>query len=80
LLHITSLDEFSAYILFPTFLLAPKARLFSYSQGGNFGEFSLGQMVWEFDEVVFGNEVGKVHGPIKTQFEYHLIEITSRTT
>ncbi len=51
----------------------------SAKQGGNLGELSPGQMVREFDEVVFGNEVGKVHGPIKTQFGYHLIEITSRT-
>jgi len=36
-------------------------------------------MVKEFDEVVFSSEVGKVHGPVKTQFGYHLIEITSRT-
>jgi peptidyl-prolyl cis-trans isomerase C len=36
-------------------------------------------MVKEFDEVVFSAEIGKVHGPIQTQFGYHLIEITSRT-
>jgi len=48
-------------------------------QGGDLGEFGPGQMVGEFDEVVFNAEVGKVHGPIKTQFGYHLIEITSRT-
>lgn len=48
-------------------------------QGGNLGEFSPGQMVKEFDEVVFSSEVNKVHGPVKTQFGYHLIEITSRT-
>ena len=51
----------------------------SGKQGGNLGEFSPGQMVREFDEVVFGNELGQVHGPIKTQFGYHLIEVTSRT-
>ncbi len=51
----------------------------SGKQGGNLGEFSPGQMVKEFDEVVFRDEMGKVHGPIKTQFGYHLIEITSRT-
>ena len=33
----------------------------------------------EFDKVVFNEEVGQVHGPIKTQFGYHLLEITSRT-
>ena len=48
-------------------------------QGGDLGQFTPGQMVQEFDEVVFRDEVGKVHGPVKTQFGYHLIEITSRT-
>lgn len=51
----------------------------SRRQGGDLGEFSPGQMVREFDEVVFSGEVGKVLGPVKTQFGYHLIEITSRT-
>jgi peptidyl-prolyl cis-trans isomerase C len=50
----------------------------SGARGGNLGEFSKGQMVPEFDEVVFGAEVGKVHGPVQTQFGYHLIEITKR--
>lgn len=51
----------------------------SSRQGGELGEFGRGQMVREFDEVVFTGELNKVHGPVKTQFGYHLIEITSRT-
>jgi peptidyl-prolyl cis-trans isomerase C len=51
----------------------------SGQQGGDLGEFGPGQMVQEFDTVVFNAEVGKVHGPVKTQFGYHLLEITSRT-
>ncbi|MDD2388982.1 MAG: peptidylprolyl isomerase [Desulfobacterales bacterium] len=47
--------------------------------GGDLGEFYPGQMVKEFDQVVFNEEVGKVHGPIKTQFGFHLVEITSRS-
>jgi len=47
--------------------------------GGELGEFGPGQMVKEFDEVVFSGEIGVVHGPVKTQFGYHLLEITSRT-
>ncbi len=47
--------------------------------GGDLGEFGPGQMVKEFDEVVFSGEVNKIQGPVKTQFGYHLIEITSRT-
>jgi peptidyl-prolyl cis-trans isomerase C len=50
----------------------------SGKQGGDLGEFGPGQMVKEFDQVVFNEEVGKVHGPVKTQFGYHLLEITSR--
>ncbi len=51
----------------------------SGQSGGDLGEFSPGQMVKEFDQVVFNEEVGKVHGPVKTDFGYHLIEITNRT-
>ncbi len=51
----------------------------SGKSGGDLGEFSPGQMVKEFDQVVFSEEVGKVHGPVKTDFGYHLIEITNRT-
>jgi peptidyl-prolyl cis-trans isomerase C len=51
----------------------------SGKQGGALGEFGPGQMVREFDEVVFSGAIGTVLGPVKTQFGYHLIEITSRT-
>jgi peptidyl-prolyl cis-trans isomerase C len=51
----------------------------SGKQGGDLGEFGPGQMVKEFDAVVFHEELGKVHGPVKTQFGYHLLEITSRS-
>lgn len=46
--------------------------------GGDLGSFQPGQMVREFDEVVFSEQIGVVHGPVQTQFGYHLIEITSR--
>jgi peptidyl-prolyl cis-trans isomerase C len=48
-------------------------------EGGDLGSFGPGQMVREFDQVVFSGELNKVHGPVKTQFGYHLLEITSRT-
>jgi peptidyl-prolyl cis-trans isomerase C len=51
----------------------------SGKDGGALGEFQPGQMVDEFDEVVFKAELNKIHGPIKTDFGYHLIEITERT-
>ncbi|MCK5114299.1 MAG: peptidylprolyl isomerase [Phycisphaerae bacterium] len=50
----------------------------SGKSGGDLGSFTPGQMVKEFDVVVFSETVGVIHGPVKTQFGYHLIEITSR--
>jgi len=47
-------------------------------QGGDLGSFGRGQMVKEFDEVVFSAAVGVVQGPVKTQFGYHLLEVTQR--
>ena len=46
--------------------------------GGELGEFGPGQMVKEFDEVVFSADLNEVQGPVKTQFGFHLLEITSR--
>lgn len=50
----------------------------SGKKGGALGTFFRGQMVKEFDDVVFSAEIGKVQGPVKTQFGYHLILITER--
>ena len=55
------------------------SRCPSGRQGGELGSFGPGQMVPEFDKVVFSGELNKVHGPVQTQFGYHLLEITSRT-
>lgn len=45
----------------------------SSAKGGDLGTFGRGQMVKEFDEAVFQGEVGKILGPVKTNFGYHLI-------
>ena len=54
------------------------SRCPSKSQGGDLGQFGPGMMVKEFDEVVFSAEVNTLQGPVKTQFGYHLVEVTSR--
>lgn len=51
----------------------------SGQNGGELGTFSQGQMVPEFDTVVFNEALNEVHGPVKTDFGYHLLEITSRS-
>lgn len=50
----------------------------SGSKGGDLGRFAKGMMVPEFDKVIFRDELNVVHGPVKTDFGFHLIEITSR--
>ncbi|MGB7324415.1 MAG: peptidylprolyl isomerase [Rubripirellula sp.] len=51
----------------------------SGAEGGALGSFGPGQMVPEFDAAVFGGNVGEVQGPVKTDFGYHLLEVTNRT-
>ena len=51
----------------------------SGQKGGDLGEFGRGQMVKEFEDAAFLGEIGKVLGPVKTQFGYHLIRVESRT-
>jgi len=51
----------------------------SSANGGDLGQFGPGMMVPEFDKVVFSADVGSVEGPVKTQFGYHLLEVTSRS-
>ena len=50
----------------------------SKAQGVDLGQFGPGMMVKEFDEVVFSADVNTLQGPVKTQFGYHLLEVTSR--
>ncbi|GAC31386.1 peptidylprolyl isomerase [Paraglaciecola polaris] len=50
----------------------------SGKKGGDLGEFSPGTMVKAFDNVVFKKEILTVHGPVKTQFGYHLIKTLYR--
>ncbi|CAA6810614.1 MAG: Peptidyl-prolyl cis-trans isomerase PpiC [uncultured Sulfurovum sp.] len=55
-----------------------KSKCPSGAQGGDLGIFDQGQMVPEFDKVIFNDELKVVHGPVQTQFGYHLIFITNR--
>lgn len=48
----------------------------SAQNGGDLGWFGLGQMVQPFEDAVVAAEVGKVTGPVKTDFGYHLILVT----
>lgn len=51
----------------------------SKKNGGNLGEFHKGDMVKAFDDVVFKRPILKIHGPVKTQFGFHLIKTLYRS-
>ena len=50
----------------------------SKEDGGNLGYFGHGQMVPQFEEVVFKLGKGEVSEPVKTQFGWHLIKIEDK--
>ena len=47
----------------------------SKDMGGDLGWFGRGQMVPEFEDVVFSAKPGDIVGPIKSQFGYHVIKV-----
>ena len=51
----------------------------SGKSGGSLGEFGPGQMVPEFDAVIWTADLDKVTDCVKTQFGYHLIIVTKRS-
>ena len=77
------LEEMKAEIDNSPVKFAEFAQLYSEcpssSAGGSLGEFGRGAMVKEFDEVVFNDELNKVHGPIETKFGCHLIYVSQRS-
>ncbi|MDZ5606052.1 peptidylprolyl isomerase [Bacillus pseudomycoides] len=48
----------------------------SGEQGGSLGEFTRNEMVTEFAEAAFKQEVGTISDPVKTDYGYHIIKVT----
>ena len=48
------------------------------TSGGALPPFSKGQMVPEFEQAVFSQEVGKISEPVKTKYGYHIIKVEER--
>lgn len=47
-------------------------------KGGDLGEVKPGQMVKPIDKVIFKQATNKVHGPVKSQFGFHLVVVYFR--
>ncbi len=52
----------------------------SARNGGDLGEFGRGAMVAAFDQAAFALPLNTLSEPVLTDFGYHLIEVTKRTT
>ena len=50
----------------------------SGKKGGDLGEVRPGQLVKAIDTVIFKRPLGVIHGPIKSQFGYHLVHVFFR--
>lgn len=50
----------------------------SGSDGGNLGWVSPGQMVPRFEEAMMAAEVGKLAGPVRSQFGWHILQVQER--
>ena len=50
----------------------------SKDKGGNLGAFPKGRMMPEFEKVAFGIKPGTLSAPVKTQWGWHVIEVTKK--
>ena len=71
------LDEINAGKSFE-YLASAYSLCPSGAAGGDLGYFGRGMMVKPFEDAAFSLEVGEISKPVKTQFGWHLIQLTDK--
>lgn len=49
-------------------------------RGGDLGWFGEGQMVGQFEEAAFAADLGRIVGPVRTAFGFHVLQVIDRRT
>jgi len=48
------------------------------SNGGDLGYFTSLQMVYPFENLIYGTDVGEIGGPVRTKFGYHIVKVIDK--
>ena len=60
--------------------LLKNTQIVQAAPGGDLGSFGRGQMVPAFEKAAFTQKIGDVGEVVETQFGYHLIKVTKKST
>lgn len=48
------------------------------NNGGDLGYFTVFQMIYPFESVVYKSEIGEVSNPVRTRYGYHIVKVTDK--
>ena len=63
---------------FETIARQQSSDSYSAVNGGDLGYFNVFSMVYPFENACYNAEIGKVVGPVRTQYGYHLIKVLNK--
>lgn len=63
---------------FETIARQQSSDSYSAVNGGDLGYFTVFSMVYPFENACYNAEIGKVVGPVRTQYGYHLIKVLNK--
>ena len=73
-------DELIAGLDFSVAAAKYSSDIGNAKSGGELGWFGKGRMVKEFEEACFNGPIGVIQKPVKTNYGYHIIKVTGKTS